>query len=151
MYIKLKIVLIITLFFVNTLLASEVGFDDIHKDSYFIQVGAFKSISNTNKVIKRLSKYDVYLEPYKDMNRVHVVNVMRSSLKSVLRNIRKSFPNSFVVRRKIYNSNKNEFSTSSEQVNTKLFKVIPQNVNNIQQNTNILDSKSIIKTRKSFL
>jgi len=152
---RLKFLLVFVFLMQSTLVSSEIAFESIEKDSYFIQVGAFRSISNIDKVIVKLSDYNVYLEPYKNLHRVHVVNITKNRLKIVLKKIRRLYPKSFIVKRAIYNDRENsensELSSSNVEQNSKLFETLQNNIKIIQPNHNILDTNSIIRTRKSFL
>jgi len=78
--------------------AVELDRDSIGEKSYFIQVGAFKNISNIQKVLDKLSRYEVYLEPYKDMHRIYIVNIFSPSQKKILAKVRKIYPNAFIAK-----------------------------------------------------
>jgi hypothetical protein len=122
---------------VKNLLAVEIGRESIAPESYFIQVGAFKKMSNIQKVKDRLFEYELYLEPYKSFHRIQVVNILASQKREILAEIRKIYPKAFISKRPMKKSSTN-FNKSYKMDNIKF----------LEPN---LDSNTILKTRKSFL
>ena len=131
---KIKILFILFFLTVQNVSAIEIEVSSVHPQSYFIQVGAFKKVSNIQKVKDKLFEYDIYLEAYKNMKRIYVVNILASSLNETLIEIRKIYPNAFVAKHPKVNSDKIVNDISIE---------IPYG--------SALDSNTILKTRKSFL
>ena len=130
--------------------AVELDRDSIGEKSYFIQVGAFKNISNIQKVSDKLSRYEVYLEPYKDMHRIYIVNIFSPSQKKILAKVRKIYPNAFIA--KGPTKAKKTILTAKTFTNfNKSLEITPYKPKNTQFLNQPLDSNSILKTRKSFL
>jgi len=134
--------------------AMEVTYNSIKANSYHVQVGAFKSIQNVNNVKDRLSAFDIYVEPYKGLNRVIVVNIMtKEQLKRNFLKIKKFYPKSFITKRPIEAKKtikKQNYKKPTKNYN-QLFKSIPKKREVIEQQNDILNSNTILKTRKSFL
>ncbi len=137
---KIKILFILSFLTVQNVSAVEIEVSSVHPQSYFVQVGAFKNLSNIQKVKDRLFEYDIYLEAHKNMQRIHVVNILAPSLKGTLVKIRKIYPKAFISKRPSINSAQADY----------IQKPSPS-FNNIKSYEPSLDSNTILKTRKSFL
>lgn len=149
---RISFVFIIFLFVSQNLYAVEIDIQSISKKSYYIQVGAFKSKANIQKVKDKLSKYDIYLEPYKNLQRIQVVNILTpTQLKKTLVKIRKIFPKAFVVKHPNLNQIKTKKIAEPSDDFSKSFEPSLQKEKNIQPIKPTLDSNTILKTRKSFL
>ena len=133
----MKVFFIIFFLLVQNVSAIEIGKESISTESYFIQVGAFKNISNIQNVKDKLFEYELYLEAYKGLQRILVVNVLAPVEKETLFEIRKIYPKAFISKRPMKKSSTN-------------FTITPK-VNNIKFFEQTLDSNTILKTRKSFL
>ncbi len=131
------------------MIAAEIGLESVSRDSYFIQVGAFKNILNVQDVVDKLSIYDIYLEPYKDMHRIQVVNIFAPNLKKTLFKIRKIYKKAFIAKRPILEHT--QAKAKSFDKKNKPFIPASNNIQMIQHYAPALDSNTILKTRKSFL
>jgi hypothetical protein len=125
-------------------------------EAHSIQVGAFKDISNVYIAADKLSSYDVYVEPYKDMHRVHVVNIAD---KKILKKIRKFYPKAFFSKLNIsHDSHDIEENIQTEQFVAEPttnyiqpVEIFKEKVKVVEPQDWLLNSDSILKTRKSFL
>jgi hypothetical protein len=145
---KVNIGFIIFFLIVKALYAAQVDARSISKSGYYIQVGAYKKVSSIQKVMGDLEAYDTYLEPYKDLYRVKIVNILtKEQLKKTLRDIRKVFPKAFVTKRVSFRDKKGYI----KDISNKSFKSAHQKNENTKLDESPLDSNSILKTRKSFL
>ncbi|HIP59798.1 MAG TPA: SPOR domain-containing protein [Campylobacterales bacterium] len=133
----MKFFFIIFFLLMQSIEAIEISKESISTDSYYIQVGAFKNMSNIQRVKDRLFEYELYLEPYKGFQRIHIVNVLAPQEKEILVEIRKIYPKAFISKRPMKKPSTN-FNRSHKLNNIKLFE-------------QTLDSNTILKTRKSFL
>ena len=148
---KLKVFLIVFFLIVQNTYAVEIGSESIHSKSYSVQVGAFKNMSNIQKIKEKLFEYEIYLEPYKNLHRVHVVNIITPVLKETLTKIRKIYPKAFISKRPISNSIPMKTKQKIFDKINKSFKPSGNIIEEIKQYEPSLDSNTILKTRKSFL
>jgi len=96
---RISFVFIIFFFITHDLSAIQIDKESISKESYYIQVGAFKSVANIQKVQNRLAEYDIYMQTYKNLQRIQIVNILtKKELKETLAKIRKIFPKAFVAK-----------------------------------------------------
>jgi folylpolyglutamate synthase/dihydropteroate synthase len=136
----------------QNMFAIQIDAQSIDEKSYYIQVGAFKSVSNIQRVQNRLAEYDIYLQTHKNLQRIQIVNILtKKELKETLAKIRKIFPKAFVAKRPVPNKIKPKKVTKHSEDFTKSFKSQPQKEEYIQSPQPALDSNTILKTRKSFL
>jgi len=147
-------VVMIGLLVVKNASADEVTYDFIEANSYHIQVGAFKSRDNVNNVKNRLSAFDVYIEPYKGLNRVIVVNILtEEQLNHSFLQIKKIYPKAFITKQPmaiVKVQKKHSYKKPVEDYN-QLFKPTSIKREIIEQRNDTLNSNTILKTRKSFL
>lgn len=147
----MKVFIMVFFLTVQQVYAIEIGVLSLHSKSYSIQVGAFKNMSNIQKVKDRLLEYEIYLEPYKNMHRVHVVNIETPVLKETLTQIRKIYPKAFISKRPILNTTPTQTEQKTSAKINKSFEPLLNNIEMIEQYEPTLDSNTILKTRKSFL
>lgn len=137
---------------VKSVEAIEIEEQEVQKSNYAIQIGAFKNASNIDKIIENLPEYEIYLEPYKNLHRVQVINIRPFALKESLAQIRKIYPNAFISKRPIANDTP---TVESEQktftINNKIVEPSRNKIEKIVPYEEHLDSHTILKTRKSFL
>jgi hypothetical protein len=138
--------------------AREVSHRFIKENAYHIQIGAFKSDNNVNSAIKKLNDFDVYVDPYKGLHRVIVVNILRKQeLNRSFVKIKKFYPNAFLTKQPIKRTNQRKKvtkkSNSKKTINhyNQLFKSMPEKREIIKPRNDTLNSNTILKTRKSFL
>jgi hypothetical protein len=112
---------------------------DINKE--IIQIGVFKSENSIKKIKKSLKKYEIFIKKYPNkLKKVFIVNIKKDDYKNVIEEIKKISPKAF----RLTSTKKAELlknTTPKDWLNDTLS-------NNNQ--TNKLDSKAIIKTRKKF-
>jgi hypothetical protein len=136
----------------QNIFAIQIDAESIDKESYYIQVGAFKSVSNIQKVQNQLQEYDIYLQTYKNLQRIQIVNILtKKELKETLAKIRKIFPKAFVAKRPNNKDIKTQHVIKSSGNFNKSFEISPKNKEYISPIQPALDSDTILKTRKSFL
>jgi len=131
--------------------ATEIRVEEIDEESYAIQVGAFKNLSNIDQVTKKLFEYETYLEPYKKLQRVHIVNIEAFALKETLTDIRKMYPKAFISKRPILNSTPIAHPRQKTFINHKVIAPSSKKIEMVVPYEQHLDSNTILKTRKSFL
>ncbi len=148
--IKLIIVLISIFLSIQTLFSIEIEKEYIYEPSYFIQVCALKRESNIERVKNRLLDYHLYLEQYNDLKRIYIVNIItKEELDDTLEDIQKIYPHSFISK-----GPKNLFVTEKQEIVTQEpEEIIYEKIEPTLEKSRIieLDSKTILKTRKSFL
>jgi len=146
---RISFVFIIFFFITQNIYALQIDAQSISKDSYYIQVGAFKSVSNIQRVQNKLAEYDLYIQTYKNLQRIQIVNILtKRELKKTLAKVRKIFPKAFVA--KSPSKKRKKITNSSESI-SKAFETLHQKEEYIQSTQPALDSNTILKTRKSFL
>lgn len=179
MKMKFNIIFLVTFLSFYSLQASEVQSMDIEEESYFIKIGTFSKMENVEKIKKRLYDHQLYIEPYKNLHRVYVVNIHKKSLQTTLSSIRKIYAEAYVEKKPHLQRNqiqetriiktKPEIETEAEVVSKTVIEAEsaplteePASVEDIshlfdaakeksEKIESDLDSQSIIKTRKSFL
>lgn len=147
----MKVFIITISLLLQSLHAVEIGKESISTDSYYIQVGAFKKLSNIQKVKDKLFEYEIYLESYKGFQRIHVVNILAPLEKVTLSQIRKIYPKAFISKRPAINRNSSDSVQKPSTNFSQSVKPSSLKLNNTQFFEQTLDSNTILKTRKSFL
>ena len=124
---------------INTHLIASTNTIDISKS--IIQIGAFKKITNVNKLKKAFNNYQIVIKKTSNnLNKIFIVNIEKKETKSILNDIKKIIPNAFLLSNKQKQKNFHKKITDNHQNKTFI------NTNNSSK----LDSKAIIKTRKKF-
>jgi hypothetical protein len=124
---------------INTHLISSAIVIDTSKS--IIQIGAFKKITNINKLKKAFDNYQIVVKKTNNnLNKIFIVNIERKEIKSTLKNIKSIVPNAFLLSLKQKQMIFHKKNTNILQ--NKTFTKI--------NNSKKLDSKAIIKTRKKF-
>ena len=137
---------IIVVFFVSFLTIQNVNAIEIEKESildgsYFIQVGAYKNNSSVKNTKNRLLEYDLYLEPYKGLHRIYIVNILsKNQLVETLKEVRKIYQKAFVAKS----------PKLIKDISIQEAEQIPVTIQNFEQVELKLDSNTILSTRKSF-
>ncbi|MCH9813142.1 MAG: hypothetical protein K0U47_04275 [Epsilonproteobacteria bacterium] len=167
------------IFFCTSLLqAIEVDSDNIDQKHYFIKIGTFAKLYNIKKIQEKLSHYPIYLHPYKNLQRVYVVNVSKEEIQTTLLAIRKLYPDAYIAKKPALSKPKVEMPVEPIMQSKKETKPVQESVEKevkikekIDQPATVedighlfesvhkksekiesdLNSESIIKTRKSFL
>jgi len=155
---KFIIVLFIVFSFSTYLFAVELEETEILSESYFIQIGAFKKYSSVERIEENLFDFDTYTELRNGLYRIYAVNILsKDDLKKSLKIVRKYYPDAFVAKRPKLSLVKNhtESLTKDSVKDLKQLVELPiekiKKIKNIKLHEPILDSTSILKTRKSFL
>jgi nitrogen regulatory protein PII-like uncharacterized protein len=148
---KKKVFIICLFAFTVDISAVEIEKSSIVPGSYGIQVGAFKNVSNIQKIKDDLYDYELYLESYKGLKRIQVVNLLTSEdFKHTLAIIKKKYPNAFVLKRaRVSKKSVDKIENSNNY--RQIIKPKSINIQSFEQYLPTLDSNSILKTRKSFL
>jgi hypothetical protein len=111
---KIKVILLFaSIFLVSSLSGSVIKKNKISMNGYFIQIAVLKNISNISNVKKNLKDYDLFIQDYKNLKKIYVVNIKK---KSELLNIKKIYPTAFITRKP---KNINQNITKKEMVSIK--------------------------------
>jgi ribosomal protein S8 len=112
---------------------------DIKKE--VIQVGVFKNTKHVDGIKNALKKYDIYVKLYPNkLQKVFVINIEKKGFIQTLTDIKKISPKAFRL------SENKKFELTKDNKPKKCLNNTLLDANQ----TNKLDSKAIIKTRKKF-